>query len=361
MPLPAFRTKQTSGTTGTGTLTLIAAASAFRSFNAAFGSSAVTVRYVISGATYFEVGIGSYNGGVPGTLTRATVLSSSNSGALVSLPAGTHDVFVWADDGDRWPFESSATTINLALADLGNALFWAGSSAGTVNLPALSTVPHGAGVLIKNAGSALLTLDGSGGETISGKATYLVPPQSSVELIKVSSAWVALSGARGFVQIERRGFVAASTVDLLLPTFYTLFRLTLRQVFVSSSGAGVYARFSSDGGASFLNTSNYISHNFFADQSATGRGFSSTDTGISLGPGQATSNALCGTYDIEPGSASFASRIRGLQVQAVNTTPNWIIGDYSGLWNGASALMNALRLFPSSGTFNGEVMLEGTE
>ena len=91
MPLLPYRTLQTTSTTGTGSLTLNAVASGRLSYQAAYGSSSIVVRYVISGATYFEIGIGTYDGGTPGTLTRTTVMASSNSGSLVSLPAGTAD------------------------------------------------------------------------------------------------------------------------------------------------------------------------------------------------------------------------------------------------------------------------------
>ena len=49
--------------------------------------------YVIQGTTFFEIGLGDFDGGTPGNLTRVTVLTSSNSNALVALPVGVSDVF----------------------------------------------------------------------------------------------------------------------------------------------------------------------------------------------------------------------------------------------------------------------------
>jgi hypothetical protein len=87
------RVKETTTTTGTGTVTLAGAATGFQSF-AAIGN-ANTTYYTIAGqsGSEWEVGIGTYTSSGT-TLSRDTVLSSSNSGSLVNFSAGTKDVFV---------------------------------------------------------------------------------------------------------------------------------------------------------------------------------------------------------------------------------------------------------------------------
>jgi hypothetical protein len=92
------RVKVSSGVTGTGTATLGAAALGFQSFSI-IGDGNQTY-YTIStqpGSPNgdFEVGIGTVTdtAGVF-TLSRDTVLESSNAGSLVDFPAGTKDVFV---------------------------------------------------------------------------------------------------------------------------------------------------------------------------------------------------------------------------------------------------------------------------
>lgn len=94
MPLVvADRVKETTTTTGTGTLTLGGAATGFQSF-AVIGNGNQTY-YTISSSngSQWEVGIGTYTSSGT-TLSRDTVLASSNSGSLVSFSAGTKDVFV---------------------------------------------------------------------------------------------------------------------------------------------------------------------------------------------------------------------------------------------------------------------------
>jgi hypothetical protein len=89
----ADRVKETTTTTGTGTVTLLGASTGFQSF-AAVGNGNTTY-YTIAGQTSseWEVGIGTYTSSGT-TLARTTVLASSNSGSLVNFSAGTKDVFV---------------------------------------------------------------------------------------------------------------------------------------------------------------------------------------------------------------------------------------------------------------------------
>jgi hypothetical protein len=85
------RVKETSTTTGTGTLTLAGAVTGFETFSSAIGN-ANTTYYAIVNTTdgEFEVGLGTVGAG---TLARTTVISSSNSDSAVDFAAGTKNVF----------------------------------------------------------------------------------------------------------------------------------------------------------------------------------------------------------------------------------------------------------------------------
>jgi len=88
------RVKETSTTTGTGTFDLAGAETGFESFVSGVGDGNTTY-YAISndGTNEFEVGIGTVTDATPDTLARTTVISSSNSDALVNFSAGTKTVF----------------------------------------------------------------------------------------------------------------------------------------------------------------------------------------------------------------------------------------------------------------------------
>jgi len=83
--------RMTTATTGTGTITLGAAASGFLSFAQAGVSDGDTVTYGVSDGANSEVGEGIYSASA-GTLTRAPIVST-NSNAAISL-SGTAQVFI---------------------------------------------------------------------------------------------------------------------------------------------------------------------------------------------------------------------------------------------------------------------------
>ena len=91
----ADRVKETTTTTGTGTVTLGGASSGFQSF--AVVGDANTTYYTIAGQTgnEWEVGIGTYTSSGT-TLARTTVLSNSSGTqpSALSFSAGIKDVFV---------------------------------------------------------------------------------------------------------------------------------------------------------------------------------------------------------------------------------------------------------------------------
>ena len=90
----ADRVRETSTTTGTGALSLAGAVVGYQTFSSAIGNTN-TCYYAISnpGVAEWEVGIGTYATS-GNTLTRTTILKSSNANAAVNFSAGTKDVFV---------------------------------------------------------------------------------------------------------------------------------------------------------------------------------------------------------------------------------------------------------------------------
>ena len=83
------RVKQSTTTTGTGTITLSSTPSGYQSFSSVF-SNGDTVYYVIENGSMYEIGVGTYSAG---TLSRDTVLKSSSGTSLITL-SGRSTVFV---------------------------------------------------------------------------------------------------------------------------------------------------------------------------------------------------------------------------------------------------------------------------
>ena len=141
----ADRVKETTTTTGTGTVTLLGASTGYQSF-AAIGNGNSTY-YTIAGqsSSEWEVGIGTYTSAGT-TLSRTTVLASSNSGSLVTFSAGTKDVFVTypserAVIGGQGYIENANTVSVSSTINTGSNAISAGPV--TVNSGVTVTVPTG--------------------------------------------------------------------------------------------------------------------------------------------------------------------------------------------------------------------------
>jgi len=87
------RVKETTTTTGTGTVTLAGAVTDYQAFSVIGDGNTTFYAITLSTSDEWEVGIGTYTSSGT-TLSRDTILSSSNSGSAVNFSAGTKDVFV---------------------------------------------------------------------------------------------------------------------------------------------------------------------------------------------------------------------------------------------------------------------------
>ena len=105
------RVRETSTTTGTGTITLAGAVSGFQSFSVIGDGNTTYYTIVDATAGEWEVGVGTYT--LSGTtLQRNQVLESSSGGALINFASNTKDVFC------TYPAEQSVTQAGLLL-DIG--------------------------------------------------------------------------------------------------------------------------------------------------------------------------------------------------------------------------------------------------
>ena len=110
------RVKETTTSTGTGTINLAGAETGFETFVAGVGNSN-TCYYCIAhqSANEFEVGLGTITDATPDTLARTTIISSSNSDSAVDFSAGTKDVFCTLP-ASKTVFEDASDNIALGAA-----------------------------------------------------------------------------------------------------------------------------------------------------------------------------------------------------------------------------------------------------
>ena len=116
------RVKETSTTTGTGTLDLAGASTGFVTFVAGIGNSNTTY-YAIhnQGTAEWEVGLGTLSGAT--TLERTTVLDNSDGNtSAITLGAGTKDVFCTLPAGKAVYLDSTGTPVGAASAGFALAM-----------------------------------------------------------------------------------------------------------------------------------------------------------------------------------------------------------------------------------------------
>lgn len=141
----ADRVQETTTTTGTGTITLAGASTGFQSFAAVGNGNSTFYTIADASGSNWEVGIGTYTSSGT-TLSRDTVLSSSNAGSLVNFSAGTKNVFVtFPASSTLFALNNQTITSSYAIPTGNNA-----SALGpiTINTSKSVTVPTGQAWLI---------------------------------------------------------------------------------------------------------------------------------------------------------------------------------------------------------------------
>lgn len=192
------RVKETTTTTGTGTVTLGGAATGYQSF-AAVGNGNTTY-YTIAGqgTNEWEVGIGTYTASGT-TLSRDTIFASSNSGSAVNFSAGTKDVFV------TYPAERGVWGSGTVLvAPTGAILPIANGGTNSNATPTAGAVPYGTGsaFAFSAAGSAaqVLLSGGTGAPTWSNQSALSVGTATNVAGGAANQIpYQTGSGATGFI------------------------------------------------------------------------------------------------------------------------------------------------------------------
>ena len=130
----ADRVKESTTSTGTGTINLEGTSDGFQGFVAGIGNGNTTY-YAISHqtASEWEVGIGIVTDAATDTLSRDTIISSSNGGLAVNFSAGSKDVIATLPSSKSYVLDNAGdTTIS---ADL-SVTSISGSGAGLTTLNA---------------------------------------------------------------------------------------------------------------------------------------------------------------------------------------------------------------------------------
>ena len=205
----ADRVKETTTTTGTGTVNLAGAVGGFQSFVDSVGDGNTTY-YAIedSNGSAWEVGLGTVTDASPDTLSRTTVLASSNSDSAIVLSTGTHTVFAtYPANKAVFLDENGATEITLSKSPIipyttitgdttitdANVVVFANATSGAINVTMYAATSNGGRtVTIKKTDSSSNTVSvlRAGSETIDGDtSTVLYHQNESVTLVSDNANW----------------------------------------------------------------------------------------------------------------------------------------------------------------------------
>jgi len=192
----ADRVQETCAAPGTGIVTLLGAVTEYQSFSAGIGANNTTY-YTIADQTgsNWEVGLGTI-GATGLTLTRTTILASSNAGSIVNFSVGTQNI--WCD----YP--------------AGKAVYGTGT---TLVAPAGTLLP------VANGGSGVGTSTGSGNNVLSTSPTLVTPllgtPSSGTVTNLTGTASININGTVGATTASTGVFTTA-TANSFIPNLSTI-------------------------------------------------------------------------------------------------------------------------------------------
>jgi hypothetical protein len=236
------RIQETTTTEGTGTLTLSGAVTGFQTFSSAIGNSNTTYYAISSNGSEFEVGIGTVGAG---TLARTTILASSNGGSVVTLSAGTKNVFCTYPAGKSLYLDASGNAIalgTLASATLTNATglpISTGVSGLGTNVATFLATPSSA-----NLASAVTDETGSGALVFGTSPTVNNPTVTnyveSVVAIGTVTTTNTISLTNGTVQTATLTASTACTFTMPTATAGKSFILLLKQAAATGNGTATF-------------------------------------------------------------------------------------------------------------------------
>ena len=164
------RVKETSTTTGTGVFSLNGAITGFENFVTGIGNTNTTYYAIfLEGTDEWEVGLGTVADAATDTLTRNTVITSSNSDNAVDFSSGTKNVFCTLPASKAVYLDANGDAVGVQggnIETLGNTFTnWNNVNSNTTTTLATTSNAFLAGIITVSA-NAIWTIGGNGTLTI---------------------------------------------------------------------------------------------------------------------------------------------------------------------------------------------------
>ena len=226
------RVRVTSATTGTGTFTLGAAVNSFQDFSVIGDGNTTYYAIVDSASGDFEVGLGTFTSSGT-TLSRDTILESSNAGSAVNFGAGTKDVFV------TYPAEKAVYFDSADAVNIDNLKFDANTISTTDTNGNLTVAPNGTGYAVFSGTQAVLIPKGNDtterpGTPVSGMLRY----NTTINEFEGynGTAWASVGGSAISNDTSTATDLFPTFVDATTGTALELFTSNAQYLFKPSTG-----------------------------------------------------------------------------------------------------------------------------
>lgn len=214
----ANRVRETTTTEGTGSVTLIGPyAINFQSFSSGIGDGNKTYYAIVGQKTSdWEVGIGTYTAS-SNTLSRDTVLESSNSGSLVDFIAGIKDVFCTPPSEYTEMVAAPASLASASTVNIGGVVSSFVTITGTTGITSLGTADAGVIRNVKFEGALTLTYNATS-LILPGAANLTTVANDTARFISLGSGnWFCFSYNRA----SGKTAVALTITDITTALGYT--------------------------------------------------------------------------------------------------------------------------------------------
>ena len=181
----ADRVRETTVTTGTGTIDLGGAVTNFETFTANLSNGDTTYYAIVDNTNNaFEVGLGTFATGSPNTLARTSIIASSNSNSAVTLGSGTKDVFITIP-ASKLVVEDGSN--NVAIGGTVTATAFSGSGASLTGVDVVNdTSPQLGGNLDMNGNDIITTSNADLELAPNGTGKVVVKGNSNQGAIKLN-------------------------------------------------------------------------------------------------------------------------------------------------------------------------------
>ena len=358
----ADRVQETTTSTGTASVLLSGAVNGYQTFTAGVGNGN-TCYYTIYDNTSFawEVGIGTYTTS-PNTLTRNTILSSSNSGSAINLAGNTAAVWVDYPSGKSvykdangnvsansftpgWTSNTTASATTTLTVISSYYQRFVGTLTQTVILPDATTVSLSQGFIIDNDSTGNVTLLASGGgalgAVVPGMAAFIFCENNSTAAGSWSGyMFVPGAGPSGAVTWGTSGLNmgggtlsgatwAGNTISMtyggtgasLLPTAGASVYSTGTNLALSAAGTSGQVLVSGGSGSPTWSSGPSLNASVIVSATLTGTTVASTVTATSLTLGSPLAITSGGT-----GSTS-AAIVAGTAISVSGTFPNQTVNN----------------------------------